>query len=67
MCVEKIGDEHLTLGNVCETRARSSKMHLGKRKLVCKSELNTAYTRQHMYVRPLSVMQLTPSVKMSKR
>ena len=59
MCVQKIGDGDPTLAKVCETRARSCRMHAGKRKRVCKSEFNTAYTKQRIHVRQLSVMQLT--------
>ena len=62
MCVQKIGHEDPTLANVCETRAGSCRMHAGKRKRVCKSEFYTAYPREHIHVRQLSVMQLTPSV-----
>ena len=36
---------------MCETRARSCRVHPGKRKRVCKSELYTAYTREHIHVR----------------
>ena len=37
-----------TLANVCEKRARSRMVHPGKHERVCKSELFTAYRREHM-------------------